>query len=462
MNHRKGRSLKKQLTKRLILLQVLTLIVFVLVAAVPISRYITGPLLDDRVVEDIVNSITQGPSGLQLELNKNLQHLKADNPGFWFVAVNEAGETASLGSFPEPLLPMLPHLRYVTTANISDTGNIDVPVAIVRHMAGPSGMLYVISGGGPTFEPLSFRQLLANKFFVGLVTLMTVVMVVAIPFMIERELCGLRGAAREAEEIDVDKRGVRLSAGDIPVEMHPLVQAINQALSRLDDGFARRQRFLADAAHELRTPIAILATRIQLMDETNLKQSLMLDVARLSNLADQLLDLHRLDGESMIRETIDLVDLAAQVTGDLAPLAIAAGDDIAFDADADRVMVEGDHVALCRALTNLIQNAISHAGDKAEIDVFVGKAGILRVSDNGPGIPDSERIRIFEPFYRIVPGQRGAGLGLNLVSDIVARHNGSITVSDSPSGGATFTIQLPLATCAEAAVSTPQKDMADA
>jgi signal transduction histidine kinase len=101
-------------------------------------------------------------------------------------------------------------------------------------------------------------------------------------------------------------------------------------------------------------------------------------------------------------------------------------------------------------VTNLIQNAITHAGAGARIIVSVGTAGTVTVSDNGPGIPPEQRTRIFDPFYRVKPSARGAGLGLNLVQEIVLRHRGTIRVADSALGGAAFIITLPLDTAQEA------------
>jgi signal transduction histidine kinase len=144
-------------------------------------------------------------------------------------------------------------------------------------------------------------------------------------------------------------------------------------------------------------------------------------------------------------QPVNLVDLAAEVTADMAPLAIAAGDEISFDAEEDNVTVAGDRASLSRAVVNLIQNAIIHGGRKTAIRVAVGRDGSLRVADTGPGIAEQHRQAIFEPFNRIVPLDQGAGLGLNLVRDIIARHNGQITVGDAPGGGALFEISLPLA-----------------
>ena len=107
-------------------------------------------------------------------------------------------------------------------------------------------------------------------------------------------------------------------------------------------------------------------------------------------------------------------------------------------------MVRGDQAALERALANLTQNAIEHGGRSGEIGIAIRRDGSIEVADEGPGVPTHERERIFEPFHRLQPRDRGAGLGLHLVREIVERHHGQIAVSSSRSGGALFRIALPL------------------
>ena len=107
-------------------------------------------------------------------------------------------------------------------------------------------------------------------------------------------------------------------------------------------------------------------------------------------------------------------------------------------------MVRGDGSSLARALANLVQNAIAHGNHGGQITVEVTSAGSISVNDDGPGIASADRTRIFEPFYRLKPQPKGAGLGLNLVASIVQRHEGRIVVGESESGGARFEITLPL------------------
>ncbi len=221
------------------------------------------------------------------------------------------------------------------------------------------------------------------------------------------------------------------------------MRAINAAFQRLDEGIDRQHRFMADAAHELRTPIAILQVNLEMLPETVDKHRLLVNAARLGSMADQLLDLQRMNLGSATFQRIDLVGLAARVTADVAPLATAAGDEVSFQTEAEQVYVMGDGDALSRALSNLIQNAIVHGGEGAQIRVLVCSDGRLQVSDSGPGIDPADREEIFEPFHRVAPRQHGAGLGLSIVSDIVRHHQGSVSVLEAPEGGALFELSLP-------------------
>lgn len=277
------------------------------------------------------------------------------------------------------------------------------------------------------------------------IVLMSVATLIATPIVVRKTLATLDEAASQAEQIDVHRRGVRLTSERVPSEVMPLVKAVNEALGRLDEGYERQQRFLLDAAHELRTPIAILQTRLEGLPDGPQKTRLLEDGARLASLAEQLLDLQRLNQSGGERKRVDLVAVARRVAADLAPLAIAAGYEVSFDAAVEHFAVLGDEVALERAVTNLVQNAIEHGGRGGTITIAVGRVGALEVSDEGDGIPPQHRERIFEPFHRVQPRAQGAGIGLNLVREIVHWHEGDIVALEGLSGGACFRMTLPAA-----------------
>ena len=439
-------SLRRALTRQMIWTQTLVLTLFTLLAAVPILNVVSREQgLDAAIIDDIGRSVSQGETGsLEISPNSGLSKVIANYPDFWFYVVDAQGDVAQRGEVPHEIKNIAINLTRISSANISDIGAPDTTLAIIRQYQSGDGHLWIVTAGGPLIGWKMIGVAFANPIFLGLLFLLTVVSLVVVPLVVRRNLRGVDAIADQADLIDVNQPGIRLSSERVPSELHSLVRAINSALQRLDDGIEHRQRFLADAAHELRTPIAILQTRIELLPDGPERTRLMLDVARLANLANQLLDLQRLEANRVAFQPVDLVELAAQVTADMAPLAIAAGDEIAFDSQADSVMVQGDAASLSRALINLIQNAIVHGGKKTQIGVAVGRDGTLTVTDTGPGVAAQYREAIFEPFHRIIPLDQGAGLGLNLVKDIVARHRGRVTVADAPGGGALFEISLPM------------------
>lgn len=447
---RKPPSLRKALTRQLIWMQTLVLTVFTLLAGVAILNVVSREQgLDAAVIEEIGRSVVINATGtLDLVPNKRLSRIVSEYPNFWVYAVDAAGDVARLGNVPAEFERNALNLTRISSANISDIGSPDTTMAIIRQYDSDAGSLWIATAGGPLVGWKMISNAFANPIFLGLLFLLTVVSIVVVPLIVRRELRGVDAIAAQADTIDVNQPGIRLSSERVPSELHSLVRAINSALQRLDDGIEQRQRFLADAAHELRTPIAILHTRIELLPEGAERSRLMLDVARLANLANQLLDLQRLDTSRTAFQAVNLVDLAAQVASDMAPLVIAAGDEISFDSETETIMVDADAAAISRAVVNLIQNAIAHGGKATQITVAVLQDGTLRVTDTGPGVAEQYREAIFEPFHRITPLDHGAGLGLNLVKDIVARHQGRVVVSDAVGGGAQFEIVLPLAAAA--------------
>ncbi len=445
MKHR-PLSLRLVLSRGLITIQVVVLVAFTLVAAVPFLLALAAQKgLDEDVVDDIVRSVARiEDRSFYLQPNSSLQKVVEAYPDFWFVLIDADGNLIKHGDVPAPVSLFPQNLVHVSSANFNDYGSAKTPFAIVRTRNSPMGRLWVMTGGGPATSFNVVVKAFANPMFLGLIFLLAATTLLTIPPLIRRSLAGVEQVAREAELVDIGQSDVRLPYDRVPTELIPLVRAFNEALDRLDSGIARQRRFLADAAHELRTPIAILQTRLESLPDGADKRQLQRDSARLGSVANELLDLHRMALSSDSFETIDLVEISAQVTADLAPLAIDAGCDIEFIGPDIPVRIKGDASALSRAIANLVHNAMSHGGPKVNIRVEVSPDGRVSVSDNGPGIDPENREEIFWPFHRLSQSPHGAGLGLSLVRDIIKLHGGKISVTAAPQGGALFEISLPV------------------
>lgn len=443
---RRPLSLRLVLSRGLIAIQFVVLVGFTLLAAVPFLLAVAAQQgLDEGVVDDIVASVERVEDrSFYLKPTAALHQVVDAYPNFWFILIDADGNVIKQGNVPAPVNLFPQNLVHVSSANFSDFGAAKTPYAIVRARNSTIGRVWVMTGGGPAISFNVLAKAFGNPMFIGLIILLSTATLLIIPPLIRRSLAGIEQVAREAELIDIGQSDVRLPYDRVPTELVPLVRAFNEALDRLDSGIARQRRFLADAAHELRTPIAILQTRLESLPDGPDKRQLQRDSARLGGMANELLDLHRMALSPDGFETVDLVDLAAQVTADLAPLAIDAGSDIEFVAPEKPVEVKGDASALSRAIANLVHNAMAHGGPKVDIRVEVNADGRVCVSDNGPGVDLEHREEIFWPFHRLSQSPHGAGLGLSLVRDIIKHHGGKISVTTAPQGGALFEISLPV------------------
>lgn len=455
MTSPRSASLRWQLVSRLVMLQaaLLTIVLFAILGALWASGHLLHLESEDATIDAIAAAAARGADGdLILRPTRELAQLKAAEPGLWFVVRDRRGRIVTEGDIPPEFASVGAALDAVGQARLGwNIGDPPRPTARLKRVETAAGSLQILTGPGdqvPLARIIWTGGLLTASVILPTLILMAGATLIATPMVVRRTLAGLAEAAERARRINDNQRGVRLSSDNVPTEVLPLVQAINDALRRLDDGYARRQRFLMDAAHELRTPIAILSTRLESLSESPDKQRLLADLARLANLAEQLLDLQRMDHDCRSFVPVDLVMLGRGVAADLAPLAIAAGFELSFEADGSCAQVPGDLLSLRRALTNLVQNAIEHAG-RGTITIRIERGGVMEVSDEGTGIAPECRAQIFEPFQRLRPRDRGAGLGLYLVSEIVRLHRGSITVLDGTGGGARFRIVLPSLPAAE-------------
>jgi signal transduction histidine kinase len=292
-------------------------------------------------------------------------------------------------------------------------------------------------------------DIIANFFRrVGWITIPILLLLLAFDIVIfRRAVAPLLRASEAARGIGPARTDIRLPAERIPSEILPLVTAVNQALDRLEDGFRVQRQFTADAAHQLRTPLAILRARIETLGDGAAMRELHADIEGMSRIVSQLLEIAELDTLVLDpSETADLRAVCAEVVGSIAPYALARRRDIALKGSDDPVRVKGNAQMLQRAIFNLAENAIKYTAPDTSVDVEVRDDGSVRVRDWGPGIPPAEHGVIFQRFWR---GDRrrtdGAGLGLAIVQGVAEDHAATVAVENLPAGGAQFTLCFPLA-----------------
>jgi signal transduction histidine kinase len=264
--------------------------------------------------------------------------------------------------------------------------------------------------------------------------------------IIRRALHPVVRASRIASAIDPKRTDLRLPLAGMPRELLPLIVAVNEALDRLEKGIKLQQEFTADAAHELRTPLAVLRARVDsfpvgsLPDQTGLAP-LKADIDVMGHIVSQLLEIAELENASLkVNDRVDLYAVASEVVGMIAGVAIAQGKEVALT--GENVWVRGNEAMIFRAIRNLVDNAIKHTSSGSEVVVDVRDDGTVSVLDRGPGVPRAERALMVRRFWRARRDQDGAGLGLSIVSRIAELHGAKLGICDRDGGGAVFSLSF--------------------
>jgi signal transduction histidine kinase len=306
-------------------------------------------------------------------------------------------------------------------------------------------------------QPINVRQRLARaaalRILIPLILLLPV-LIVFVVWIVGRGLWPLRRLTTEVQRRDaqsmtpLDRRG-------LPGEIEPLVAELNRLLERLREAFAIQRHFIADAAHELRSPLTALRLQLQLLDRApddaarnEARAGLGEAVERAIHLVEQLLALARSEPQETPAEftAVDLNSVSELAIADTHALALARGIDLGLE-PAGPLWVEGDPEALRILVRNLVDNAVrySPAGGAVQVRCTNTAAGrVLEVDDGGPGLTPAERERVFDRFYRRSAVQEtGTGLGLAIVKAIAARHGAVIALADSPAGGLRVTVRFP-------------------
>jgi two-component system sensor histidine kinase TctE len=329
--------------------------------------------------------------------------------------------------------------------------------------AAPQTMLVQVARSSANREELAQRILVDMLLPMScLVLLMTLIVWLGIR-------AGLSPLARLRQQVEgrapTDLAPLQLASA--PRELWSLATAINTLLAAVQNTVATQKRFIGDAAHQLRTPLAGLKSQTEIALQSTTDPELRARLQRVhdsatrsAHLVNQLLTLARAEPESAMaqdRQRFDLHRMAQTLTAEWVPRALKAQIDLGMDDQATQpVWVHANELLMREALTNLIDNALHYAGAGSQVTVRVKPApltpqnlnqptALLEVIDNGPGIPAGDQARVFERFVRATDAGNGCGLGLAIVKEIVERHAGHVELSDATPQGLRVRVRLPMA-----------------
>lgn len=408
------------------------------------DRNLTGQLAD------LVSHLAvDGDGEVRLDLPAALARAYAESGGMFRYTVAMPDGTVLLASHQGPMLasgPMPAERAQTFRADLFARGGSQTFYGAAQLVRFGNRALRVEVAQGPAHSDVLADEFLeevwegAGWAVIGLSVLLAIVIYVTLT----RALAPLQRASAEANAIDPSHTDQRLSEDGLPSEIAPLVTGMNQALDRLAAGYDEQRRFTADAAHELRTPIAVLRAHLESLDDDELTTRLMPDVDRLERVVQQLLLLRQADNLAPSCATrADLAAVARDTLAMLAPLFLQQRRRIELEAPNNPVWVRGDAAYLELAVRNLVENALAATPPDGLVTVTVAPPAELRVTDTGPGVPVADRDRVFERFWRgRGEPDTGAGLGLSIVRRIAEVHGGDVRVGAALHGGAEFTFSL--------------------
>ncbi len=372
------------------------------------------------------------------------------------VYVSGASKDGSLDPAEVPIYPPSPRTEFYHKLKLSG-GNTLLVAALNFKSSGNPGYLVEF---GALLDPV---ETMLNHLFLQLalgLPLAVIIITVGGYLLVRRALTPVEQITRTAERITQYNLSERLPVSNTGDELEQLSVSLNRMITRLDDAFQNSKRFVADASHDLRTPLTILQGELENLTEdprfdAELRDrigSMLEEVVHLGKIVEQLFTLSRLDaGEAQTEWTrFDLSELAKTTAEQMSLLAEDKG--ILISCDISQPMpVKGNHVRLKQVVVNLLDNAIKYTPGKGAIQLRVFTVNghvVLEVEDHGIGIPSEALPHIFERFYRVDPVRsadaESAGLGLSIVKSICAAHGGEVEAQSSLGKGSRFRVKLPL------------------
>lgn len=350
----------------------------------------------------------------------------------------------STAAFPAPALALRAGHAQFRDDEINGHPVRVVAIALERTAGGAGPVRVQVA------ETLRKRNEVAGRVVRSLVPLQVAIVLLAgavVWVVVTRNLDGLASLAQRLEGYRADDLSPIDAMPSAPSEVLPLLAALNQLIARLQENRDAQRRFVANAAHQLRTPLAALevqAERALREPEPRRQQDALVDVhravTRLHHVAHQLLMLMRSDRlaeQSIVLGEVDLAGVAREALEMWADAALAQGIDLGYDGPDGPVLVRGEAHLLRELIDNLLDNAIRYGRAGGTVTLLLSTDPVvLRVDDDGPGIPEAQRALVIEPFFRgSSSDSHGAGLGLAIASEIASRHGAALVLGEAPGGG---------------------------
>jgi signal transduction histidine kinase len=372
-----------------------------------------------------------------------LEKLRSHSPRLWYV-VSYDNLVSEFGQERRPALPF--SLPYAGPIGSSVLNTLDQKssfcLAVVKRDT--SKLVMMIGGAQVQFGQVAESFVLRNLFSIMLLAGAFASTVVAGAFLSARFVTrSIERVTRLALAIEPRAPQASISLDEVPVELKPLVSALNRAFHEINAYIQGQRRFLGNAAHQLRTPLTLLRAKIEDVTEPALKAELVCDVRRLTSLVSAMLDLARLQDHTIEKRPIDLRTLTRDVLADFSPSALDAGVELSLEqGPPGSVVVLGVEAAVRSALANLVGNALIHARGAARIVANLGR-GSVSISDDGAGFSPAPQINVIEPFQTGATAKEGHGLGLSIIQEIMTAHAGTLTITSTPGRGTTVCLSFP-------------------
>ncbi|RLV59876.1 sensor histidine kinase [Parashewanella curva] len=457
-------SFRSMLGQMLSLTLIFLVVVLVAIVVIPILKMQKDIDPIKQTVQyslDDIRTFVFAPKGQETAQNikdsERIKIVRAYNPDFqYYVKVND--DVYSSTETSEALWAKMFDLPNVTQmerklADIEDCANVSLRMYkktakglgyVFSSLCGSKEIYYEVSGIAnpvPQFQGWLTSDLQSwlwrnSKTYVYL-TLGVMVIAFLVVFITTKSI---RRVAKVAQSFDPDSIDHTLPESGLPNEVLPLIQAINQMINKIDDSKEQQNFFLSTAAHEMRTPLAILRTRIEELSSGEVKEQLKQDIYRLTKLVNDLLKLMRIKTPEQFSKHIEIVEIIKTVIAERAPNALMNEVELSFYSEINSFEILGDKGLFEVAIANLIDNAVSFSPKGAEVSISIDSKGTITVIDQGQGISPKVMPRLFEPFAKAPPNRDGHGLGLAIVKAIINLHRGEINAYNFPSSGAKFSI----------------------